>query len=142
MHIRTATISEILALARQIPEFQDSYPPTEYHHRLAKAKQLSLIAEVDGRAAGFKVGYEKEASVFYSWMGGVHPDFRRQGVAQALANAQEVWARKNGYHFVEFKTRNYLKPMLLFGIGNGFHIYKVEPREQLTDYRIYLRKEL
>jgi GNAT superfamily N-acetyltransferase len=142
MQIRVASISEIVDLVQQIPEFSDSYPATEYIRRLSTTQQFSLIAEIDGQVAGFKVGYERTATIFYSWMGGVLPAFRRKGVARALADVQENWARQAGYQIVEFKTRNYLKPMLLFGINNGFHIYRVEPREKLADYRVYLRKQL
>ena len=55
---------------------------------------------------------------------------------------QEEWARARGFTCIQFKTRNRLKAMLQFALGNGFDIIGVEPRETLAEYRILLQKSL
>ena len=102
---------------------------------------LVLVAYVDDVPAGFKVGYERDG-YFYSWMGAILPNYRRLGLARKLAEKQETWAKAKGYPHVTFKTRNRLKPMLLFAIGRGFDIIDIQPKATIDEYRIILRKLL
>src|SRR5688572_7603596 len=51
----------------------------------------------DHSVAGFKLGYRRGATLLYSWLGGVHPDARRQGVAAELMRRQHDWAKTQGY---------------------------------------------
>lgn len=141
LRIRQARLAEIVALGSRLPEF--SNPPTgkQYHDRLTGVRHLLLLAEWEGMPAGFKVGYEREES-FYSWMGGVLPEFRRLGIARALADAQEEWARRQGFGQIVFKTRNQHKNMLLFALQNGFDIIGFTEKETVETNRILLRKVL
>lgn len=141
MQIRVSDIATVVQLSQQIPELENPYPAAEYQRRFREVPHLLLVAYEDDRAMGFKAGYEREG-YFYSWMGGVHPDFRRKGVALALAEAQEAWARKQGYSSVTFKTRNRLKAMLCFALQRGFNITQIDPQEEIGEYRIWLKKEL
>src|SRR5687768_15065806 len=94
--IRNGYIEEAVAISRQIPEFDHPHKADEYRKRLMGKKQLILIAWKEDKAIGFKVGYDKENDgSFYSWMGGVLPAYRHDGVAKELANVQETWARQN-----------------------------------------------
>ncbi len=139
--IRHGSIATAVSLSLQIPEFEQPHGSEDYHRRLDNSKHLLLVAYKDTQAIGFKVGYERE-DYFYSWMGGVLPEFRKKGVAGALAREQHRWAKAQGFRAVQFKTRNRLKAMLLFGIQSGFDIIGFEPRGGQADYRILLRKEL
>ena len=104
---------------------------------------LIAIAYFKNKAVGFKVGYQRETDgSFYSWMGGILPGFREQGIARLLADYQENWARKQGYTKVKMKTRNRLKPMLFFALGNGFNITGVDEAESVDENRIHLEKRL
>lgn len=140
--VRTGTIDEAVAISTQIPEFSNPHQAEEYEKRLKNVPSLVQVAEYEGKIAGFKVGYAKGEQLFYSWMGGVLPEFRQFGVAKALAVEQEKWARAQGFTRIQFKTRNRLKAMLHFALGNGFDIVAVEPRESLGEYRILLEKAL
>ena len=111
--INQGEIETVVQLTLEIPEFIEPHGAMEYHKRLTNIPHLILIAYVDDQAVGFKVGYEKEG-YFYSWMGGILPKFRRIGIAKALANTQEEWARTMGYNTITFKTRNSHKGMLIF----------------------------
>jgi predicted GNAT superfamily acetyltransferase len=80
-----------------IPEFSEGqYGLTEFQQRLGP-ESLVLIAFDQMKPVGFKAGYTRGPSgSFYSWMGGVLPAFRRQGIARALARQQEKWAKDQG----------------------------------------------
>lgn len=151
--VREGTVDEIFQLIPHIPEFAGSYPREEYDLRLTGTPHLILLAEwkghirdearaKEGSLAGFKVGYEKEPGLFYSWMGGVHKRYRRMGVAGLLADSQEQWAAEAGYETVQVKTWNRHKGMLCFAILRGFNILSVEPYPRMDDYRIILEKSL
>ncbi|RMG17337.1 MAG: GNAT family N-acetyltransferase [Bacteroidetes bacterium] len=141
--IRTANIEEVVQLTRCLPEFEQPYRQEEYHKRLSHTPHLLLVAEADGKVVGCKVGYEREQDgSFYSWIGGVLPAYRRQGIARLLARAQEDWARSQGYRRIRFKTRNCHRNMLRFALSNGFYLTAVEPRDDWQQTRIWLQKEL
>jgi ribosomal protein S18 acetylase RimI-like enzyme len=142
LKVREGQIAEAVWISQQIPEFFQPYAAEEYERRFAQAPALLLIAEYDGDLAGFKAGYALDSQVFYSWMGAVRAEYRQQGIAQALADAQEQWAYEKGYQRIRFKTRNRLKGMLHFALGNGFNIVAVEAREEVEENRILLEKEI
>ncbi|MEL6142372.1 MAG: GNAT family N-acetyltransferase, partial [Bacteroidota bacterium] len=125
MKIRQASIAEVVALSNQIPELINPYQEEEYAKRLTGLPHLILLAEIEDQPVGFKVGYQRE-EFWYSWMGGVHPHFRRRGIALALAEEQEKWAQLQGYPHVTFKTLNRHQAMLLFAISRGFQIIQVD----------------
>ncbi len=139
--IEVGTLETVVAISQKIPEFHNPHNLSTYQQRLKNVPHIILVAYVDDVPAGFKVGYER-ADYFYSWMGAILPAYRRLGLARQLAEKQELWAKDNGYPHVTFKTRNRLKPMLLFAIGRGFDIIEVQPKTRIGEYRIILRKLL
>ena len=139
--IKKGTIETVVAISEKVPELENPYQAEEYHKRLSGVPHLILVAWRGTMPIGFKVGYERDG-YFYSWMGGVLPGARRNGIAQALADEQEEWARSEGYPSVTFKTLNRHKAMLNFSLYNGFNIIKVEERDTIDEYRIWLKKEL
>jgi len=142
INIYQTSIKEIYPLVLKVPEFVPHYPIEKYYERLNESPHLILRADIGDKAAGFKIGYEIESGIFYSWVGGVLPDFRKQGVAHALANEMEAWLRARAYHTLRMKTHNQFQSMLLFAIGNDFQITDVEKRECITENRILLEKKL
>lgn len=142
--IRRGTVAECVAISQQIPEFADGiYDEKTYESRLFNIKSLILVALDGSTPVGFKVGYQRDNDgSFYSWMGGIIPDYRKLHIAQKLADEQETWALAEGFNAIVFKTRNSLKGMLIFAIKNGFCIEAVEQKDAIEDYRIILRKKL
>ena len=141
--IRKASLEEILQVHQLIPEFSDEVSLGFYIRRLENLVHLALVADVNGELVGFKVGYQNDRTeTFYSWMGGVIPEFRKFGVARALADAQESWARENGFKDSFFKTRNRFPAMISFGLKRGFKIVKVIQKGGVEDYRIVMMKSL
>lgn len=141
--IRQGSINEVVEISRQIPEFINPYPEEIYEARLSGVPHLILVAEVNGKGVAFKVGYDRDKdSSFYSWMGGVLPDYRRAKLARRLAEHQEAWAKEQGYNSIRFKTRNKLKAMQIFAISRGFDIIALFPEDELGEYRILMEKQL
>jgi GNAT superfamily N-acetyltransferase len=142
-NIREASLEEILWVHERIPEFPGKASFDFYESRLRHRLHYSLVAEIEGELVGFKVGYQSDfPDTFYSWMGGVRPEFRKHGVAQMLADFQESWAREKGFSKVFFKTRNRFPDMINFGLKRGFKIIDVLPKGGVEDYRIVMMKEL
>jgi GNAT superfamily N-acetyltransferase len=135
--VRETDIKEVVELSALIPELGKFPREQLYREKIVGKPHLILIAEIDGVAVGFKVGYERDGD-WYSWLGGVHPAFRRRGVARLLADRQDEWARQHGYPTVTFKTLNSLRSMLRFGIDRGFNIIRVDEHEDVREHRIWL----
>lgn len=98
------------------------------------------LVEHAGRVVGCKLGYERQPGHYYSWLGGVLPEFRGQGLAAELLGRQHAWAREQGYHRIRTHTYNRWRAMLLLNLRHGFDIIgTVQGRHGLT---IVLEKEL
>ena len=108
----------LLALCRSIfPDFSDSY----LLDRLGKLNGPMLLLACEGDAwKGFKLGYRRGDALFYSWLGGVAPEVRGQGVASELMKRQHAQAAADGYRFVETRTRAANNPMILLNLRHGF----------------------
>jgi GNAT superfamily N-acetyltransferase len=84
--------------------------------------ELLLIARINDRPVGFFLGFELKPSVFFGWFYGVHPEYRRQGIASQLMDAVHSWARQNEYETVRFECHNQHRPMLHLAIALGYDI--------------------
>ncbi|MEP2274284.1 MAG: GNAT family N-acetyltransferase [Reichenbachiella sp.] len=141
--IRIGTIKEVVAISQKVPEFGRPHGTEVYEQRLKDKMNLIAIAEMQNQLVGFKVGYDKfNNKSFYTWMGGVIPQFRKSGVAKALAQFQEGFAKANGFVSIVLKTRNKHKNMLCFAISSGFDIIEIEEKPDVSENRILLRKKL
>ena len=90
----------------------------------------------------YKVGFEKTSRLYYSWIGGVIPKYRRRGIAEKLMKQQHELALKLNYKFVQTHTKNKFRPMLLLNIKNGFNIVGVYTSTHNNDQKIILEKTL
>lgn len=141
VEITTGSIEDVVALTELLPEFKDPYGPEAYRKRFQEKPHLISIANIKDRTVGFKVAYERKGYC-YSWLGGVLPDCRGQGIASALADAQETWAKEQGYPTITMKTRNRHRNMLHMALKRGFNIIGFEARAEENEHRIWLRKSL
>lgn len=104
--------------ARVFPSFEPAYLD-----RLAHVDEPMLCrALVGDELVGFKLGYRRGARLFYSWLGGVDPDFRRRGIADALSALQHDTLAARGYRHVETRTRAANAAMLIVNLRAGFRI--------------------
>lgn len=140
--ISHATLDEIVSLYHRIPEFTLPVDNAALRQRIGVSAACALIAYVGEEPAGFKLGYALDKDNFYSWLGGVLPKYRRDGVAQALLEAQENWAKEKGYKSISVKTRNSFPAMLMMLVKNGYQVIELEKKGEVGDYRLVLRKTL
>ena len=112
----------------------------KWHTRM-QAPHLVQLAFDGEQAVGFKVGYALDKDVFYSWLGGVLPEFRGRGIAQTLIEQQHRWCAQQGYRTIRTKTLNRWKSMLILNLKNGFDIIETYTDNQGTR-KIVLEKGL
>ena len=85
-----------------------------------KCRVLVQLCIESEKIIGMKIGYEEKSGYFYSWLGGVLPKFRRQGIASKLMIAQHDWCRKNGYNHIETRARTNNPAMMILNLKVGF----------------------
>lgn len=83
---------------------------------------VAHLASIDGQPVGFKIGYQLKEKIFYSWLGGVLPEFRRRGVARALMKEQHQSIKSLGYEYVRTNSRNANREMMILSLQFGFDI--------------------
>jgi ribosomal protein S18 acetylase RimI-like enzyme len=145
--IRQIELDELplaLAVLNELPEFDSTFTLEQLILRLEKAERILLLAEENGEPVGCKIAYNRYFNgSIYSWLGGVLPQYRRQGVATLLLAELENEARKRFFLSLRFKTRNKHKAMLRFAIGRGFYVVGFEAREKPSSNSVIeFQKEL
>jgi ribosomal protein S18 acetylase RimI-like enzyme len=106
-----------------------------------KPKLLILIAMDNNKVIGYKIGYEQDSQTFYSWLGGVDPDYRTHGIASMLMEKQHHYLKEKGYRVVRTKTMNKWRHMLLLNIKYGFDVIDTYTDEKGL-HKIILEKKL
>lgn len=139
--IREGTIEEVFGVFCEIPEL-DAYLSFSEMVEHVKEPYLALVYEMAGELVGFKLGYKKAGGVFYSWLGGVKPNYRKHGIAKKLLIRQEEWVKANGYKRIEVKSMNCYPAMLRLLIGQGYQIYDITDAGDEERERIYFKKVL
>jgi predicted GNAT superfamily acetyltransferase len=138
--IPVALLNDITQLYEVIFESQDA---SKIRDRIAAKEQvLILTAHHDSLLVGFKIGYAKSNTIFYSWLGGVQPPFRQYGIASELMTMQHQWASDNNFKWVETKTLNRWKNMLILNLKHGFEIFSTHNDNQNGQLKIIMRKAL
>lgn len=98
---------------------------------------LILVAWVDERAVGFKIGYQFDPTSFYSAKGGVLDEYRRKGIARALLYAMLAKARDRGYESFLYDTFPNKHPgMTVMGLEEGFEVIRAGYSQRYQDYRL------
>lgn len=135
--ITTGSIDEVLSIDAQIPEFDGQTTKHSLQQRLTNKDSLILIAYANGKPIGYKLGYAKSKTAFYSWLGGVIPSHRKQGIATKLRQFQESWAIDNHYASINVKSMNRFPTMLQMLISSGYQIcgYQDNGNEQNSKIR-------
>ncbi len=97
-----------------------------FYKRLTTQPSVFIgLAYIENTIVSFKIGYQKTKTVFYSWIGGVLPEYRKQGIAQHLLEQQIEYATSKGFKTLQTKSMNRFKPMMQLNLKNGFDIVKV-----------------
>ncbi|MBW8349658.1 GNAT family N-acetyltransferase [Bacillus sp. IITD106] len=106
-----------------------------------KRKLLIHVAFIDSQVVGYKIGYELSSEKFYSWLGGVDPNYRNLGIATKLMDKQHEFLREHGYKMVQTKTKNRWRQMLILNLKNGFNIMDTYT-DKNGEIKIILEKNL
>jgi hypothetical protein len=114
----------------------------EWFHSTLKSQPIQHLtrAYVDGRLAGFKLGFAKDRWTFHSWLGAVAKDLQVLGICQGLMQAQHAWCRSQGYRVIQTTTLNQFRQMLILNLKNGFEIHGT--RTSSRGLKIILEKKL
>ncbi|WP_404427926.1 GNAT family N-acetyltransferase [Ureibacillus chungkukjangi] len=130
-------LNEILNLHGAIFGYSD-----DLINKMSSKSKLLIITARDGeRVVGYKMGYEITNDKFYSWLGGVNPLYRNQGIAASLMEMQHRYLKNSGYYIVQTKTMNKWRGMLILNIKNGFEIIETYTDENGL-HKIVLEKNL
>ncbi len=109
--------------------------------RLTRLPDASVqVVTNDDRLVAFKLGYGVAMKRYRSWVGGVAPAFRRQGLARAMLTRQHAWGGQRGYTLIETATDKHNTAMLSLNLAAGFEIVGSLTRE--TSPRVLLQKRL
>ena len=142
-HIHEGKLDDAVMVSANVPEFDDPYEIPEYSKRLNSTTHLILTAYDCHNPIAFKIGYQRHPDgSFYSWMGGVLPNYHRKGVANKLADYQETWAKKNGYTSIRIQTRVKHKAMLALAINREFQITNRIEKTPSSNTLIWINKPL
>ncbi|NHZ85754.1 MAG: GNAT family N-acetyltransferase, partial [Planctomycetia bacterium] len=135
--IKEGYLEDAIIVSQQIPEFDNTYSKGEYKNRLKGVKHLILTAYLNKRPVGFKIGYATPTKRnFYSWMGGVLPEYRRLGIAAKLFEFQEQWIITTGFQRILIKTRNKHNAMIKLLLKQGFHQIGIVPYSPNKETRV------
>lgn len=121
--------------------FEDAQTVFFIDRLISKEQLCSLIAFQHGTPVGFKIGYRYNETTFYSWVGGVIPEYREKGIAKKLAQKQEQWAKSHGFLRLRTKSMNHFKPMMILNLKNGFNIISVYTNDS-NQTKIVFEKDL
>jgi GNAT superfamily N-acetyltransferase len=109
---------------------------------LGRYNILTLLARVDDRPVGFWMGFELKPSMYYHWLGAVLSDFRRQGVARQMQDAQQAWAKDHGYEYIRCECMNHQREFIHFAINVGYDIIGTRWDSTHADNLINFEKSL
>jgi len=113
-------VEELVALNNLI--FGD-IDPNYVRWRLDNMPHTSTFyAESASELTAYKIGYAMTQTKYYSWLGGVHPDHRREGLASELMKRQHNWAAEQGYQLIETSANKENVAMARLNLSHGFTI--------------------
>lgn len=134
--------TQIGTIAPLIEKALGQWDPKWFHSRLENHTSFHLVtAFLNNQAVGFKLGYELDKQEFYSWLGGVLPEFRGLGIASELMCAQHNWCRSQGYQKIQTKTQNRFREMFILNLKKGFEVIGCHDSDE-GGFKIILEKRL
>jgi predicted GNAT superfamily acetyltransferase len=84
---------------------------------------LSVFCALDGEeVVGFKAGYAMTQTKYYSWLGGVLPEYCHKGIASALMSQQHDWLASRNYHAIETAVNQDNYAMAQVNLRHGFEV--------------------
>ena len=91
--------------------------------RLENMPDVTVFIMFDeDRLIGYKAGYATAYDRYYSWLGAVHPDHTRKGIARRLMQAQHDWLTASRFTLLETQVAKSNDAMLDLNLSSGFQI--------------------
>jgi GNAT superfamily N-acetyltransferase len=113
-----AQVAEVNGLAGDVFKAVDE---EDNAWRLTSLPDVSCFEAREGELlVGFKIGYAITSKRYYSWLGGVHAEFRGRGIARELMRRQHQWLRDRGYREVETRVFSDNEIMAHLNLSAGF----------------------
>lgn len=109
---------------------------------LGRYNPLLLVASINNRPVGFATGFELKPTVFFGWLLGVLPDYRRGGIAKQLCDALFTWAAEHNYELVRMECHNTHRTILAMSVNMEFDIVGLRWDSDRTENLIILEKKL
>ena len=106
-----------------------------------KSRVYCVLAKVGEKIVGLKLGYVLTPYKFYSWMGGVAPEYRKGGIASQMMEIQHRWCKKQNFLLIETRTRNQFPQMIALNLKFGFQIVGTKMDDK-GEPKILLEKKL
>ena len=117
------TKSEVVAgVIEKLPEFPYKTTAIEIADRSNKNNALLLLARENDQDAGFLVAFPITESIYYNWIMGVLPQFRRRGISNMLMDEFERYSLEYGYTKCLVKTMNRYRNMLRLLVNRNYNI--------------------
>ncbi len=105
--------------------------------------QLARVVEEDGQLVGFLFGFlSPDAQVGYVHLVGIHPDYRRRGVARLLYAAFEDDCRSAGCAGLKAITTHGNEGSVRFHAALGWNVTEVDDYAGPGRSRIVFKKQL
>jgi ribosomal protein S18 acetylase RimI-like enzyme len=128
-----------------LAEFSELATFSDAEQRVADKQELLCLGAINAdsnKLVGVKIGYALDKCMYYSWMGGVNPHFRKSGIAQKLLDFQEEYVAQKGFQAIRVKSRNCHRAMCCFLLKNNYLITALEPKTDARQNRIIFHKDL
>ena len=123
--------------------FEKPYSRDKIKREAAVKNNLLILIAFDGKKpCAYKAGFEISSRIFYSWIGGVLPEYRGQGIAKSLLEKQHELIPARGHKCVRTFTENKYRDMLILNLRNGFDIIGVYKSDHDEKQTIMLEKML
>ena len=126
IQIKPGTPELVEKLISELPEFTTKTGADEISERIASRDSHILLAIFGSAMAGFLVAYKEEDGIYYNWMMGVLPKFRKSGIGRKLMEVFERLAQAEGFRTVRVRTMNRYRGMLMLLVSRGYEITKYE----------------
>ena len=102
--------------------YQESLPESLMTHINHQQGLHCLIALYKQQPIAFKLGCINFNGRFFSWIGGVHSDYRRQGIAKCLLRKQIEFCKQRQYKTIHTEVAAENHAMLMLNLTHGYQI--------------------
>lgn len=91
--------------------------------RLENMPDVTVFAATkETHLVGFKAGYATAEDRYYSWLGGVDPDFRGLGIAKELMTRQHQWLSGSRFRLLETHVEQDNERMIQLNLDGGLNV--------------------